>query len=59
MTEPLLIVINKESINSISCPTWRTDTGRTVTLQVLAERFSAIGNPLVRGIMGSLHSRRR
>ena len=59
MTEPLLIARSSEPINSTSCPTWRTGTGKTVTLQVLAERCSAIGNQLVRGIMGSLHSRRR
>jgi DNA helicase HerA-like ATPase len=31
-----------------------TGTGKTVTLQVMAERFSQIGRNLIRGVLGSL-----
>jgi hypothetical protein len=53
MTEPLLIAKSKEPINLLPKMANRhgliagaTGTGKTVTLQVLAERFSTIGVPV-------------
>ena len=53
MTEPLLIANSKEPIyllpkmaNRHGLIAGATGTGKTVTLQVMAERFSAIGVPV-------------
>src|SRR3954467_7618074 len=53
MAEPLLIAKSKQDIallpalaNRHGLITGATGTGKTVTLQVLAERFSAIGVPV-------------
>ena len=61
MAEPLFIAKAEEPLyplprmaNRHGLIAGATGTGKTVTLQVMAERFSQIGRNLIRGVLGSL-----
>jgi hypothetical protein len=53
------ILLNAGMANRHGLITGATGTGKTVTLQVLAESFSSLGRQIMRGILGSIIGGRR